>query len=259
MNQLGRSVNPIWKPGSLVSILPALTDGVKQLVKPCQGLKVLDIACGSGTCALAFAEEGAKVSAVDLLQEQVEAAKAEAEKRELFSVEFIQADARSLPFENETFDIVTGTGALSNFDEPAPALAEVGRVLKPNGRLALGDFLLPERAQEIWGVLSTFRYGSRRPYLDYWQVQDLLYEAQFEIVQYQPLRWVHAPRIDNWGLSEVLQERYLQAVHDMDLPTKKSLRLQTLKDGRWGVVHDSFVLVATTFETHPRWEIRDLP
>jgi len=253
-----RETNPLWKPGSRLVILTALADHLLELAHVTVESQVLDIACGAGTCALAFAKHAAKVYALDIKQEQVADCRAEAEKAGLSNVEVLLEDARRLPFGDQSFDLITGTGALSNIDEPEQALGEAFRVLKPDGQLALGDFLVPAQAQEVWGVLSAFRYGSRRPYLDYAQVQDLLYEARFQIVKYRPLRWIYplALTMGKRNLPDVLKERYYQAVLDMDPGTKQALRLHQ-RNGYWVVVHDCFALVATKFEGRPLWEYED--
>ena len=257
MSARQRDVNPLWSPHDLTVILPALAKHLLDMVPVDNSTRVLDLASGSGTCALAFAEHAGIVSAVDISSKQVDACHAQVEALGVGNVEVHLEDAAHLSFPNGTFDLVTGTGALSNFDEPGKALAEAHRVLKSDGLLTLGDFLLPRHAQEVWGVLSALKYGSRRPYLDYFQVVDLLLDACFEIVQYRPVRWMYPIRsMDKRDLPEALKERYYQAVQDMDAPTKQALRLQQ-HDGEWVVVHDCFALVAAKFDERPRWQYED--
>lgn len=254
-----RETNPIWKPDSITVILPAMTNSLLEMADVTAESLVLDIASGAGTCAIAFARRAAKVYALDIKPDQVEVCRAEAEKAGLSNVEVLLQDTCNLPFADHSFDLITGTGALSNIDKPEQALAEAFRVLKPDGQLALGDFLVPAQAQEVWGVLSAFHYGSRRPYLDYAQVQDLLYDAGFQVVKYRPLRWIDplALSMGKRDLPDVLKERYYQAVLDMDAATKQALRLHQ-RNGNWVVVHDCFALVATRFKGKPVWEYEDV-
>ena len=73
------------------------------------------------------------------------------------SVEWIEADAQDLPFPAATFDLVTVAFGLRNIADTARGLAEMGRVLKPGGRLAILEFSLPRNALVRGGYLWYFR------------------------------------------------------------------------------------------------------
>ena len=65
-------------------------------------------------------------------------------------VRFLVADAESLPFENATFDVALSNGCLNLSPHKNELLAEVHRVLRSGGRLALCDAVLkPEKAAEV--------------------------------------------------------------------------------------------------------------
>jgi SAM-dependent methyltransferase len=98
-----------------------------------RGLRVLEIGCGLGTDGAQFAEAGAHYTGVDL----TEAAVGLARKRfDLFGLpgEFRVADAESLDFPDESFDLVYSHGVLHHTPDSARAVREVHRVLKPAGR-----------------------------------------------------------------------------------------------------------------------------
>jgi SAM-dependent methyltransferase len=99
------------------------------------GQRVLDVAAGTGNASLPAAETGASVVASDLTPELLEAGRAaEAAGLEL---EWVEADAENLPFEDESFDVVmSAIGAM--FAPRHQAVAEqLVRVCKPGGRIAL--------------------------------------------------------------------------------------------------------------------------
>jgi SAM-dependent methyltransferase len=103
------------------------------------GMKVLDVACGTGNLALPAARAGATVTGVDLAPNLVEQARENA-KREGLSVQFDEGDAEALPYDDASFDaVVTMFGAMF---APRPELvaAELKRVCRPGGFIAMANW-----------------------------------------------------------------------------------------------------------------------
>ena len=103
------------------------------------GMRVLDVAAGSGNVAIRAAQAGADVVASDLTPENLEAGRraAEADRVELA---WIEADAEALPFPDGAFDVVTSAfGAMFAPDHRAVA-RELLRVCRPGGTIALASF-----------------------------------------------------------------------------------------------------------------------
>jgi SAM-dependent methyltransferase len=101
-----------------------------------EGAHVLEVGCGTGvlTRALAALPGVGAVVGVDLAESLV------AKARELApGLRFEQADARSLPFAGESFDVAVFDSTLSHVPEPERALGEAFRVLRPGGLLAAFD------------------------------------------------------------------------------------------------------------------------
>lgn len=98
-------------------------------------MKVLDVGCGKGSASVFFAEKfGCSVTGLDITEDLLEKAKWAVEKRNLQDkVEFKQADATSLPFENETFDRTIFQAVLFFVKDEDRALSETKRVLKKSG------------------------------------------------------------------------------------------------------------------------------
>jgi ubiquinone/menaquinone biosynthesis C-methylase UbiE len=113
------------------------------LTAPQKDWRVLDIATGGGHVAYAFAPHVARVWATDITQEMLDMVKAEADKRGLGNVRVAYAKAEALPFEDETFDLVTCRIAPHHFDSIPEFLSEVHRVLKAGALFALVDNVVP--------------------------------------------------------------------------------------------------------------------
>ena len=111
-----------------------------------QDTRVLDIATGPGYVAAEAAGRGARVWGVDVAEAMI--ARAQAEHP---GVEFMRADAQSLPFQDGAFDAVVGNFGLPHFGRPELAVAEGARVLAPDGRLALTTWDAPAEMR-MFGV-----------------------------------------------------------------------------------------------------------
>lgn len=100
------------------------------------GLKVLEIGCGLGTDGAQFAKAGADYTGVDLTEAAVELAR---KRFELFNLpgKFQTADAESLEFADDSFDLVYSHGVLHHTPDTARAVKEIHRVLRPRGRAVI--------------------------------------------------------------------------------------------------------------------------
>jgi ubiquinone/menaquinone biosynthesis C-methylase UbiE len=94
----------------------------------------LDAACGTGRHAAYLASLGHSVIGVDATPEMLEVA-----REKVPGAEFHEADLRDLPLPDDSVDLVVCAIALSHFPELAPLLAELVRVLRPDGHLVLSD------------------------------------------------------------------------------------------------------------------------
>jgi ubiquinone/menaquinone biosynthesis C-methylase UbiE len=128
----------------------AVLDRLVELAHVQQTDRVLDVATGTGHTAFALASQVRKVIAIDVTPEML----AEGEKLKaglglrsapvgIRNVEFRIADVHDLPFEDESFDVVTCRRAAHHFADIRRALREMRRVLCPGGRIVIDDRSVP--------------------------------------------------------------------------------------------------------------------
>ncbi len=119
-------------------------DRLIEIVAPRPDWLALDVATGGGHTALKLAPRVARVVAVDLTPEMLEAARDFVRGQGVGNVDFQPADAENLPFEPASFDLVTCRIAAHHFPDCAAFVAGSARVLKPGGLLWLQDHVLAE-------------------------------------------------------------------------------------------------------------------
>ncbi len=110
-------------------------------VAPKRGERILDLAAGTGTSSMAFVPSGAHVVAADFSRGMI--AEGRRRHRNVPNLEFVQADATDLPFQDGEFDAVTMSFGLRNVNDPRRALRELRRVTKPGGRIVVCEFSHP--------------------------------------------------------------------------------------------------------------------
>ena len=100
--------------------------------------RVLDACCGTGDLAVAAARAGGRVTGLDFSERMLERA-----RRKSLAIEWIRGDLLELPFESAAFDAATVGFGVRNVADLERALAELCRVLRPEGRLAILEITMP--------------------------------------------------------------------------------------------------------------------
>ncbi|HEY8735679.1 MAG TPA: methyltransferase domain-containing protein [Candidatus Dormibacteraeota bacterium] len=103
------------------------------------GLAVLDVAAGNGNFAIAAARAGARVVATDLTPRMVEWGR-ERSAADGLAMEWLEADAEALPFEDGRFDVVGSTFGAQFAPRPDVVARELFRVIKPGGLVAMANW-----------------------------------------------------------------------------------------------------------------------
>jgi SAM-dependent methyltransferase len=130
----------MWASGDYPSMVETfLLPLGPRLVEACgvgPGMRVLDVAAGTGNASLPAAQAGADVTASDLTPELLEAGRRRAEAEGL-ALEWVQADAEHLPFEDESFDVVMSSIGAMFAPHHQEVADELARVCRPGGTIGL--------------------------------------------------------------------------------------------------------------------------
>jgi SAM-dependent methyltransferase len=163
----------------------------RRLVEACEiesGARVLDVGAGTGNASLPAAERGAKVTASDLAPELLEEGRRRAEAAGL-ELEWAEADAENLPFDDESFDVVMSAIGVMFAPQHQKAADELVRVCRPGGRIGLLSWT-PEGM--IGGLFRTMKPfapppppGAQPPPL--WGSEDHLRELLGDRVEFKTL------------------------------------------------------------------------
>jgi ubiquinone/menaquinone biosynthesis C-methylase UbiE len=147
---------------------------------------LLDVGCGGGQPAIRLKElyPHLHITGIDLSEDMIASARKRAYHRGL-AIQFLVADAQSLPFPDASFDVVFSLGSAKHWPDPLRGLGECWRVLKPGGELFVADATsdaTPEEVENFY-VIAGFPRLLQKP------VAALLYRRMF-----RPARQVQAYR-----------------------------------------------------------------
>jgi SAM-dependent methyltransferase len=130
----------MWASGDYPSMVETfLLPLGPRLVEACDigpGMRVLDVAAGTGNASIPAAERGASVTASDLTPELLEAGRHRAESSGL-ELEWVAADAEKLPFEDQSFDVVMSSIGAMFAPHHQDVADELTRVCRPGGTIGL--------------------------------------------------------------------------------------------------------------------------
>ena len=126
--------------------------------------RVLDVGTGSGRIAIRLAKlnPDLMIEAIDLSRNMLDRAKAYAAQGGVENVQFLRGDAKRIPYEDHTFDMVICHQLLHQLPDPVIALREINRVAKPQGAILIRDVRrLPEPAMTLAAPLWCLGYSRK--------------------------------------------------------------------------------------------------
>jgi demethylmenaquinone methyltransferase/2-methoxy-6-polyprenyl-1,4-benzoquinol methylase len=127
-----------------------------EFIDPQPGMRILDVATGTGMVAFAHAARGAEVVGLDQSEAMLSQARARLAQTPGLSdrMTFVLGEAEALPFPDDEFDALSFTYLLRYVDDPLATMRELARVVKPGGRIGMVEFGVPGRPvlRELWRV-----------------------------------------------------------------------------------------------------------
>jgi ubiquinone/menaquinone biosynthesis C-methylase UbiE len=140
--------------------------------------ELVEVACGSGVFLASHANHVRRIAGLDISGIQVRLARRRLADRVVAgSAEIVEGDALALPWADESFSAATCMGSLEHISDPATALLEMRRVLRPGGRLVISYGMDPSNEESVrqmkeWGIPNPSEEEARK----------LVEEAGFSLV-----------------------------------------------------------------------------
>jgi ubiquinone/menaquinone biosynthesis C-methylase UbiE len=147
-----------WAQGDYGMLSRRLEPAAEALADACAvsaGQEVLDVGAGDGNFALACAREGASVVACDISPGMVERGRARS-AREGYEIEWLEADAEALPFDDSRFDCVGSSFGAFIAPRPEVVARELFRVVRPGGTVGLTAWTPDGVMSEMFGIGRRF-------------------------------------------------------------------------------------------------------
>jgi ubiquinone/menaquinone biosynthesis C-methylase UbiE len=179
----------IWGLGDYSELSAALRPAAEALAHACAvsaGQEVLDVAAGDGNFAVACAREGASVVASDLSPGMVERGRRRSEA-EGYEIEWVEADAEALPFEDGRFDCVGSVFGAMIAPRPRVVAEELFRVVRPGGTVGMTAWTKEGFTAELFALGRSYAPPVDAPLSDEWSVEENVRErfdglaARFEL------------------------------------------------------------------------------
>ena len=165
VESLKTRLKKIWMAGDYDRFSRYMEAGAREFyerLNVAPGCRLLDVGCGSGQLSLFAAKDGLEVTGVDIASNLVERAKARAQAEGL-TVQFQEADAEALPFEDASFDVVVSLIGAMFAPRPNLVAQELLRVCGPGGTIAMANWTPQGFIGQMFKAVSKFIAPSGMP------------------------------------------------------------------------------------------------
>ncbi|HEY1498932.1 MAG TPA: class I SAM-dependent methyltransferase [Acidobacteriaceae bacterium] len=142
IEQIKASMRATWMAGDFGVVAKTIVKEAEAFIADlpiAPGVRLLDIACGTGNTAIPAARRGAVVTGVDIATNLLEQARERAAAENL-TLTFDEGDAEHLPYADGSFDVVTTMFGAMFAPRPELVASEMARVLQPGGLVAMGNW-----------------------------------------------------------------------------------------------------------------------
>jgi len=209
--------------------------------------KVLDVATGAGFLALEFAKFSDRVIGADLTRNMLLHACEKLERSGNANAGFLLSDVESLPFGDESFDIVSCRFAFHHFPDPEKALLEMKRVCKTHGRVVLVDGVSSEARDKslFHNHIEKLRDPSHVRIYALSEMRRMLDSTGATIADIQ--HWDIPQDFEDWMRRAGADRAKMKAIEGLMRQSMESdrtgLRVR-IEGGRLGFTYDTVILVA---------------
>ncbi len=221
-----------------------VTQALIEYARPAIGMKVLDLASGTGEPAISLAAlvgPQGEVTALDLSRDLLAIAEERAQQRRLKNFRTCEADAHDLPFPDNAFDLVTCRFGIMFFADCEKALSEVFRLLKSGGRacfVAWGPFQQPYWAstmgvvhKHVGGPLVDPNSANMFRFADPGSLAKLLHSAGFILVEEEtkqlPWTWPGSPE-EIWEYAQAVSAPFRPLLDRIPEEKRKQIDAEVL-------------------------------
>lgn len=194
MDALKSKLRGMWIAGDFGQIAKSIETGAEEFVTRLDlqpGIRVLDVACGTGNLAIPAAKSGADVTGIDIAPNLIEQAISRAEA-EGVSAKFDVGDAEDLPYDDASFDVVMTMFGAMFAPRPDVTAAELKRVTKPGGLIAMAN----------------------------WTAEAFTGEMFKTNAKHVPPPPGMAPPLQ-WGNEDIVRERFSEGISDLQMTRRK--------------------------------------
>jgi SAM-dependent methyltransferase len=129
-----------WRASRLGSVTEALEQTrIVDLMGPVEGRRILDLGCGEGRLTWTLADRAARAVGIDVDRAMLDVASVRSVRSQRHRPRFVEGRIEQLPFRDGSFDVVVMVTVLCLVADQTGAVREAARVLRPGGRLVIGD------------------------------------------------------------------------------------------------------------------------